>query len=136
MASRALWLIKSNKNQWSRWTTPHTPQQLTPFSIRIGFRWGFGIWAIIYPVVCAPLSWLMWHNMKKVERQGLISKYSSGRTWKESIYYYAVQFDIIGILLIATGLSLFLLSFSLYSYQAEQWKSPLSSLGRNSFRLY
>ncbi|KAH0382151.1 hypothetical protein KCU92_g6496, partial [Aureobasidium melanogenum] len=85
----------------------------------IGFRWGFGIWDIIYPVVCAPLFWLMWHNMKKAERQGLISKYSSGRTWKESIYYYAVQLDVIGILLIATGLSLFLLSFSLYSYQAE-----------------
>lgn len=75
--------------------------------------------------------------MKKAERQGLISNYSSsGRTWKESIYYYAVQFDGIGILLIATGLSLFLLSFSSYSYQAEQWKSPLSSLEGNSFRLY
>jgi MFS family permease len=67
----------------------------------------------------------MWHNMKKAEAQGLIRKYESGRNWKESIYYYAVQFDVVGILLIATGLSLFLLSFSLYSYQAEQWKSPL-----------
>ncbi|KAI4748687.1 siderophore iron transporter-like protein mirB [Aureobasidium sp. EXF-12298] len=91
----------------------------------IGFRWGFGIWAIVYPIVCAPLFWLMWHNMKKAEKQGLIPKYESGRNWKESIYYYAVQFDVIGILLIATGLSLFLLSFSLYSYQAEQWKSPM-----------
>ncbi|CAD0096970.1 unnamed protein product [Aureobasidium mustum] len=91
----------------------------------IGFRWGFGIWAIVYPIVCAPLFWLMWHNMKKAEKQGLIPKYDSGRTWKQSVYYYAVQFDVVGILLIATGLSLFLLSFSLYSYQAEQWKSPL-----------
>ncbi|KAG9599284.1 MFS general substrate transporter, partial [Aureobasidium melanogenum] len=91
----------------------------------IGFRWGFGIWAIIYPIVCAPLFWLMWHNMKKAEKQGLIPKYDSGRTWEQSVYYYAVQFDVIGILLIATGLSLFLLSFSLYSYQAEQWKSPM-----------
>ncbi|KAG9952347.1 MFS general substrate transporter, partial [Aureobasidium melanogenum] len=85
----------------------------------IGFRWGFGIWAIIYHIVCAPLFWLMWHNMKKAEKQGLIPKQESGRTWKESVYYYAVQFDVIGILLIATRLSLFLLSFSLYSYQAE-----------------
>ncbi|KAH0035365.1 MFS general substrate transporter, partial [Aureobasidium melanogenum] len=91
----------------------------------IGFRWGFGIWAIIYPIVCAPLFWLMWQNMKKAEKQGLIPKYDSGRTWEQSVYYYAVQFDVIAILLIATGLSLFLLSFSLYSYQAEQWKSPM-----------
>ncbi|CAC9895215.1 unnamed protein product [Aureobasidium pullulans] len=89
----------------------------------IGFRWGFGIWAIVYPIVCAPLFWLMWHNLKKAEKQGLIPKQDSGRTWRESVIYYAVQFDVVGILLIATGLSLFLLSFSLYSYQAEQWKS-------------
>ncbi|TIA19602.1 siderophore iron transporter-like protein mirB [Aureobasidium pullulans] len=91
----------------------------------IGFRWGFGIWAIVYPIVCAPLFWLMWHNLKKAEKQGLIPKQDSGRTWRESVIYYAVQFDVVGILLIATGLSLFLLSFSLYSYQAEQWKSPM-----------
>lgn len=91
----------------------------------IGFRWGFGIWAIVYPIVCAPLFWLMWHNMKKAEKQGLIPKQDSGRTWTESTLYYAKQFDIVGLLLVATGLSLFLLSFSLYSYQASQWQSPM-----------
>ena len=91
----------------------------------IGFRWGFGIWAIVYPIVCFPLWWLMWHNMKKAEKQGLIPKHDSGRTFSQSFIYYAKQFDVVGILIIATGMSLFLLSFSLYSYQAEQWKSPM-----------
>ncbi|KKY19248.1 putative siderophore iron [Phaeomoniella chlamydospora] len=92
----------------------------------IGFRWGFGVWAIVYPIVCAPLIALFIYNERKAKKAGLLpERVSSNRTAMQSIIYYCREFDVIGILLLATGLSLFLLSFSLYSYQTEQWKSPM-----------
>lgn len=91
----------------------------------IGFRWGFGIWAIVFPIICLPLFALFYLNQKKAERQGLVTHQQSGRTFKESFIYYCREFDVIGLLLISGGLALFLLTFSLYSYQANQWKSPL-----------
>ncbi|KAL6401508.1 putative siderophore iron transporter protein [Ilyonectria robusta] len=90
-----------------------------------GFRWGLGIWAIVYPVVCTPLWALFYFYQRKAEKAGLIKKEPSGRTLVKSIIYWAKEFDIIGILLVATGLALFLLSFSIYTYQKDQWKSPL-----------
>ncbi|CAI7592849.1 unnamed protein product [Penicillium bialowiezense] len=91
----------------------------------IGYRWGFGVFAIIMPVVSAPLWGLWYYIQKKAEKMDLTEKKSSGRTFFQSVIFYCIEFDIIGLLIIATGFSLFLLSFNLYSYQAEQWASPM-----------
>ncbi|KAL1297323.1 hypothetical protein AAFC00_004871 [Neodothiora populina] len=91
----------------------------------IGFRWGFGIWAIIMPVVCAPLFLIFWFNHLKADKMGLIPKRPSRGDFLQTVLYYGKEFDVIGLLLLSTGLSLFLLSFSIYTYQAEGWKSPM-----------
>ncbi|KAI8367903.1 major facilitator superfamily domain-containing protein [Choanephora cucurbitarum] len=91
----------------------------------IGFRWGFGIWAIVIPIVCAPLYGLFYYNLLKARKAGLMPKVEHNRTWKESFVYYMREFDIIGLMLIVAGLALFLLSFNLYAKQPLQWKSPL-----------
>ena len=91
----------------------------------IGLGWGFGIWAIIFPIVCAPLFFLFHYYQKKAEREGIVKKSDGGRTLFQSIMYYGEEFDVIGLLLISAGLTLFLLSFSLYSYQPDQWRSPM-----------
>ncbi|KAK6365501.1 hypothetical protein LTS17_011220 [Exophiala oligosperma] len=91
----------------------------------IGYRWGFGIWAIVLPVTCAPLCALFWYNQQKAAKMGLIPARPSRGTAYETLIYYLREFDVIGLLLISTGLALFLLSFSLYSYQANEWRSPL-----------
>lgn len=90
-----------------------------------GFRWGFGIFAIVTPVVCMPLWAIFWWNERKAKAQGLIVREKSGRTWMQTLKYYAIEFDLFGILLLAAGLALFLLAFSLYSYQSNEWKSPM-----------
>lgn len=90
-----------------------------------GFRWGFGAFAIITPVICSPLMALFYFNYRKARRQGLIPDRSSGRTLAQSIKYYAIEFDVAGLFLITAGLAFFLLPFSLYTYQAEQWRSPM-----------
>ncbi|KAF2147620.1 siderophore iron transporter-like protein mirB [Myriangium duriaei CBS 260.36] len=59
------------------------------------------------------------------QKAGLVHPQQSGRTIGQSIHYYLVQFDVFGLFIIITGFALFLLSFSLYSYQADGWKSPL-----------
>ncbi|RSM08114.1 hypothetical protein CEP52_004813 [Fusarium oligoseptatum] len=91
----------------------------------IGFRWGLGVWAIVYPVVTLPLCALFWHYQNKAVKQGLVKREPSNRTFSQSVVYYLKEFDVVGLLLIITGLSLFLLAFSLYSYQSNTWKSPL-----------
>jgi MFS family permease len=91
----------------------------------MGYRWGFGIFSIIIPIVCAPLI-TMWFLMEaKARKQGLIPDRPNRGTLSQKAIYYAKEFDVIGILILALGLALFLLSFNIYSYQKDQWKSPL-----------
>ncbi|KAF2798876.1 siderophore iron transporter-like protein [Melanomma pulvis-pyrius CBS 109.77] len=91
----------------------------------VGLAWGFGIFAIVVPVVCMPLIALFFLNESKARKQGLIQPRPDRGTFPQKVLYYAKEFDVIGLLILATGLSLFLLSFNLYSRQHNQWKSPL-----------
>jgi hypothetical protein len=59
------------------------------------------------------------------KKKGLLDTTPSNRTLSENIIYFCREFDVIGLLLIATGLALFLLSFNIYSYQPDEWRSPL-----------
>lgn len=91
----------------------------------IGFRWGFGVFSIVIPIVCAPLIIMFYLKEREAYKQGLIQDRADRGTIAQTAYYYAREFDVVGLLILATGLSLFLLSFNIYSYQADQWKSPL-----------
>ena len=89
-----------------------------------GWRWGFGIWAIVTPFVVLPLAVLfLWHG-RKAAQSGLVTKNKSTLTLK-SIKKYAIQVDVVGLLLLAGGMALFLLPFSIWSYQPKGWKSPM-----------
>lgn len=91
----------------------------------IGYRWGFGIWAIIVPLTCAPLFSMFYWNQIRAYREGIVHKVPSGRNFWQSLVYYGIEFDVVGLAILSAGLALFLLAFSLYSYQADQWRSPL-----------
>ncbi|CAI6337367.1 unnamed protein product [Periconia digitata] len=91
----------------------------------IGVRWGFGVFSILIPVVCTPLLVMFWYHEGKAKKQGLIQPRPTRGNFGQTIFYYLKEFDTVGLLILATGLSLFLLSFNIYTYQAEQWKSPL-----------
>ncbi len=90
-----------------------------------GFRWGFGAFAIITPVVTLPLVGLFWYNLSKARTAGLVPVRESGRSWLQSVRHYAVEFDLLGLVLVSGGLALFLLPFSIYSYQADEWRAPI-----------
>lgn len=91
----------------------------------IGFRWCFGIFAIFAPVVCAPLIYMFYANEAKARKQGLIPARPDRGPFGQKVKYYLREFDVVGLLILATGLALFLLAFNLYSLQADQWKSPM-----------
>ncbi|KAI0853942.1 MFS general substrate transporter [Daldinia vernicosa] len=91
----------------------------------IGWRWGFGIFSIITPIMCLPLFFLFTWNYQKARKAGLVISTPSGRTTWESIKYYFWQFDVICLILLTGGFALFLLPFNIYSYQYYGWKDPL-----------
>lgn len=59
----------------------------------ISWRWGFGCFAIILPVVAAPLFFVLKTNLRKAKRQGVLGREKSGRTLWQSICHYVVEFD-------------------------------------------
>ncbi|KAI1121343.1 siderophore iron transporter mirB [Nemania abortiva] len=92
----------------------------------VGWRWGFGIFAIVTPVVCLPLYFLFAWNQRKAVKQGILVRQKSGRTVFQSIRHYFWEFDIVCLILLSAGFTLFLLPFSIYSYQKYGWRDPLT----------
>lgn len=123
LRSRAL-MIAFTSSPWlvTTWCTGPAAARILA---TIGFRWGFGVFAIVMPIACAPLLILMWRLEAEANRRGLVPARKSLGTTIETIVYYTKEFDVIGLLILTTGLSLFLISFSIYSYQPAGFGSPL-----------
>ncbi|OAL29821.1 hypothetical protein AYO20_09014 [Fonsecaea nubica] len=90
-----------------------------------GWRWCYGMFTILVPVITLPLFFLLLRNYCKAQKMGIIPKHESGRTTMQSIIYYGIQFDAIGLLLCSAGVALFLLPFNLYTIQSKGWGSAL-----------
>jgi hypothetical protein len=88
-----------------------------------GWRWGFGIFTIITPIVVLPLCFLFLWNERKARRAGLIAE--RGPLTLAAMKKYFIEADVIGIVILAAGMSLFLLPFNIYSRQPEGWRSPM-----------
>lgn len=90
-----------------------------------GFRWAFGAFSIITPAVTLPLFVLFVFNLRKAINLGVITKNKSNRTILQSFMHYSREFDVVGLFLISAGLSIFLLPFNIYSFQAQEWRAPI-----------
>lgn len=123
LRNRAFWIAYSSTPYLiTTWVYGPACQSLLE---TIGWRWGIGIWAIIFPVVCSPLCALFYYNQRKATKAGLVHVPDHGRGVVANIVYYLKEFDVAGVLILATGLALFLLAFNLEPKQPELWKSPL-----------
>ena len=60
-----------------------------------GWRWAFGAFAIITPVMSLPFLWVFWKNQRLAKEQGILvaTREASGRTWYQSIQHYLIEFD-------------------------------------------
>ncbi|KAF3765443.1 putative MFS siderophore iron transporter [Cryphonectria parasitica EP155] len=93
------------------------------FYYQISWRWGFGVFAIVFPIVAAPLFFILKANIKKAKKLGNYVEHNSGRTIFESIWHYTVDFDILGVVLFSVGLVLFLLPFDIADSAPDGWAS-------------
>ena len=90
-----------------------------------GWRWCFGTFTILVPVITLPLFGFLLYNYSKAKKQGLVPKRDGHRTAWQSFLYHCREFDAVGLILLSGGVALFLLPFNLYTLQAKQWQSPL-----------
>ncbi|KAK2745570.1 hypothetical protein FQN57_003695 [Myotisia sp. PD_48] len=106
-------------------TTFAGPAIASVFYKTIGWRWAFGTFAVVMPLVSAPVVIIFLRSRKKAEEMGYISKQRSDRKWWQSIVHYAKEFDLVGMILAVAAFSLILLPLNLVTYQQSQWKSPV-----------
>jgi MFS family permease len=93
----------------------------------IRWRWIYGTFAIIVPILALPLFALFQWNYRKASKAGLMPLESSDRSFIQSLKYYSIEFDAVGLFLISAGLALLLLPFNIFSYQADRFGSSTIS---------
>ncbi|KAJ5790706.1 uncharacterized protein N7518_007717 [Penicillium psychrosexuale] len=99
------------------------PKAAEGFYEDISWRWAFGAFSIIFPIVASPLYFILKSNLKKAQKNGLLVPEPSGRNWWQSIWHYTKEFDLLGVLVFSTGLTIFLLPFSIATYAPQGWAS-------------
>ncbi|KAF7193616.1 Siderophore iron transporter mirB [Pseudocercospora fuligena] len=86
------------------------------------WRWAYGCFAIVLPVVATPYFVLLRYNRHLAKKRGLLRpKERSGRTFMQSVWYYIIQFDLVGTFLLAAGLVMILLPFTIAGSAADGW---------------
>ncbi|CAN9192037.1 unnamed protein product [Alternaria alternata] len=99
------------------------PKAAEGFYNNINWRWGFGTFAIILPFVAAPLFVVLKVNLRKAKQTGVLERESSGRNLMQSIIFHIREFDVPGAFLLAAGLVVFLLPFTLADSAPNGWST-------------
>ncbi|KAJ5747565.1 uncharacterized protein N7511_009261 [Penicillium nucicola] len=99
------------------------PKAAESFYEKISWRWGFGSFAIIFPIVAAPLFFILKFNLRKAKVNGVLHNEPSGRTILQSIWHYTKEFDAFGVVVFSVGLTVFLLPFTIAASAPNGWGS-------------
>ena len=81
----------------------------------ISWRWGYGTFAIIFPVVAAPIFFILKYNLHKAEKEGIVVGEATSRTVLQNIWHYFVEFDSTYIFLLIRSLNKLLIFFKIYT---------------------
>ncbi|EIN11142.1 siderochrome-iron transporter [Punctularia strigosozonata HHB-11173 SS5] len=120
------------KNRGLMWGFSTTPFIATTFAgpaiaerfLEYGsWRWSFGVFAIITPIIAVPIAGLLLWHQRKATNLRLLSLERTRKPLAESLKHYLVEWDVFGMILVCAGFSLFLLPFSLATAQARTWQS-------------
>ncbi|ORZ08153.1 major facilitator superfamily domain-containing protein [Absidia repens] len=120
------------KNRGLAYAFTSSPYMITAFAgakaaegfyYDISWRWGFGTFAIVFPIVAAPLYFILKFNLRKAEKQQVVAKESSGRTFLQSVWHFIIAFDIVGVIVFSAGLTVFLLPFNIADSAPNGWAS-------------
>ncbi|OAQ90047.1 siderophore iron transporter mirA [Purpureocillium lilacinum] len=101
------------------------------FLTKAGWRWSYGAWAIVVPVVAIPLIATMVVLQRRARRHGLVAKSLASvagcapdsPAWKKVLHLVWTEIDLAGLVLLVTGLSLILIPVSLTgSFNPGRWR--------------
>ncbi|KIW02141.1 uncharacterized protein PV09_06627 [Verruconis gallopava] len=107
---------------WTVWAGPEAAQRILETTT---WRWGYGMWAIILPVVFTPLAVILFLNQRRAKRQGLaVPSPLHGKSALEIIKNFWYDMDLFGLLLFATAISLILLPLTLAPRASRGWETP------------
>ncbi|PSK35843.1 hypothetical protein C7M61_004325 [Candidozyma pseudohaemuli] len=95
------------------------------------WRWGYGMFCIIMPVVLSPATIIMTvfesraHKyLGELEMTDYKEEMGFKKNWKKLIWRVIIEVDAFGLLLLGFAFSLLLLPFSLYKNAEDQWRNP------------
>lgn len=107
---------------WTVWAGPEVGASILA---NAGWRWGYGIWAIILPVTFIPLAVSLWMSQQRAKRLGfdLPSPFHGHSAWEvtKNLWY---DLDFFGLLLLTAGISLILLPLTLAPNASGEWRNP------------
>lgn len=90
------------KNRGLAYAFTSSPYMITAFAgskasagfyYNVSWRWGFGCFAIIFPIAAAPLFLILKYYLRKAEKQRIVRRVRSGRSFLQNIWYYCQEFD-------------------------------------------
>lgn len=95
------------------------------FYKEVNYRWAFGAFSIILVGVSIPAIGMMSFMYRKAEKAGLVKKRErSGRKWYQSVLFYAIEVDLLGMILLCAAVIMTTIPFSLVYYSPNGWKTP------------
>ncbi|KAL3463894.1 major facilitator superfamily domain-containing protein [Aspergillus heterothallicus] len=83
------------------------------------WRWGFGVFAILIPVIAMPLLGSLFFSKTKAARQ----RKGEGTYHRKNYLRNFLKLDPVGLILFAAGLSLLLVPFTLAASSSDRWKA-------------
>ncbi|PCG89075.1 Major facilitator superfamily domain, general substrate transporter [Penicillium occitanis (nom. inval.)] len=90
------------------------------------WRWGIGMWAIIYPVCTIPIMLILFIVHRRAKRSGALDGYKTSLQILGSRGLFVElfwQLDVVGIILIIAMLALILVPFTIAGGLGAQWKT-------------
>ncbi|PSN59751.1 putative siderophore-dependent iron transporter [Corynespora cassiicola Philippines] len=124
--------VTSLRNRGIAFAFTSSPYMITAFAgskaaeaflLHVNWRWGFGSFAIIVPVVSFPLFILLRVNIRKAQKFAIFEKPAKEGTLMQRVWKNFIAFDLPGVVLFAGGLVVFLLPFTLARSAPNGWNT-------------
>ncbi|KAI1784015.1 MFS general substrate transporter [Ganoderma leucocontextum] len=98
----------------------------------LGWRWGYGMFAILVPVAMAPLILTLFWGERQAKNVGLVGAsppredlvhHGKGQ-WMQRTWFFAEQLDLVGLVLLGAAVALILLPMTLAQRAKGSWSNP------------
>ncbi|KAF5338766.1 hypothetical protein D9611_013329 [Ephemerocybe angulata] len=90
-----------------------------------GWRWGYGMFAILVPATILPLIiTLLWAEFQAKKRGYITPRPASDKSFAYKLQSFASKLDLAGLALIGTSVALILLPLTLAKKSENGWKNP------------